>query len=151
WRDLDALYAAGARGLFDEAAIHPFSRHVRNVVRIVRYARRVMRRHGDARTPLALTEVAWSSGAGRAGHVYGWETTQRGQARRLRAALRPLARQRRQLRISRVVWYTWLSPAPGSRYSFDYAGLRRLDARGRIVDKPALRAFRRTARQISGR
>jgi hypothetical protein len=150
WEGLDAIYEAGGRRWFDEAAIHPFSMRVRNVVRIVRYARRVMRSHGDARKPLALTEVSWSSAKGKAVNVYGWEMTEAGQARRVKEGLEALARVRRELRISRVVWFTWLSPAEGSAWSFDYSGLRKLSD-GRVVDKPALKAFRRVARRLIGR
>jgi hypothetical protein len=147
WLDLRAVYKAGGRGLFDVAAIHPFSGKVRNVVRIARYARREMRRAGDGRTPLLLSEVSWSSGAGQATHTYGWETSERGQASRLRAAATAFVRERVRLRLAGFYWYTWLSPAPGSPESFDYSGLRRLDADGRVVDKPALAAFRSVARR----
>jgi hypothetical protein len=150
WQDLAEVYAAGARGLFDEAAIHPFSRRVSNVMKIVRLARAEMRRRGDARVPLLLTEVSWSSGRGRSTFNYGWETTERGQAERVGQALRALSRERTRLRIGGVWWYTWLSPPLGDRESFSYAGLRRL--RGdRVVDKPARSAFSRAVRRLAGR
>ena len=82
-----ALRAPAARGLFDAAAIHPFSARVSNVVKIVRLARGVMRKRGDARKPLMLTEVSWSSGKGESTFNYGWETTERGQATKVREAL----------------------------------------------------------------
>src|SRR3712207_8666952 len=65
WEDLARMYRAGARGTFDAAAIHPFSRRVTNVLKIVELARREMRRRGDARKPLLLTEISWTSGRGR--------------------------------------------------------------------------------------
>jgi len=145
WEDLAALYRAGGRAHFDVAAVHPFSRRVENVVKIVRLARGVMTRAGDGRAPLALTEVSWSSGKGRSTFNYGWEFDERGQAARVREALPALAAQRRRLRLDSVHWYTWLSPAVGERESFSYAGLRRLGGGG-IVSKPALTAFRRAVR-----
>ncbi len=145
WRDLAALYRAGGRGQFDVAAIHPFSRRVENVLKIVRLARDAMRRAGDARAPLALTEVSWTSGQGRSTLNYGWETTERGQAERLRAALTGIVRLRRSHRLHSVHWYTWLSPEVGDDESFSYAGLRRLRGGG-IVSKPALAALRRVTR-----
>lgn len=150
WIDLRKLYAAGGRRYFDAAAIHPFSRRVSNVLKIVRLARAEMRRRGDARKPLLLTEVSWSSGKGRSSFNYGWETTESGQARKVRDALRALARERRKLRIGAVYWYTWLSPAVGDDESFSYSGLRKLRG-GRPVSKPAYRAFKRTVRQLRSR
>jgi hypothetical protein len=147
WRGLGRLYSAGARGLFDAAAVHPFSRRVGNVVEIVRRGRRTMRRRGDARVPLVLSEISWSSGKGRSTLNYGWETTERGQAARVRAVVAALARQRRRLRIQAFYWYTWLSPRPGDAESFAYSGLRRLDGSGRPVAKPAQRAFRLAVRR----
>jgi len=148
WEDLAALYRAGGRGLFDAAAIHPFSRRVSNVVKIVRLAREEMRRRGDARVPLMLTEVSWSSGKGRSTFNYGWETTERGQARKVSEALSALARERVRLGIGGVWWYTWLSPKLGDDESFSYAGLRRLRG-GKPVDKPARAAFRRAVRRLT--
>jgi hypothetical protein len=108
-----------------------------------------MRRHGDRRTPLALTELSWSSGAGHSAFNYGWETTEQGQAQRIRTALPRLAAQRGALRLDAVYWYTWLSRPIGGRDSFDYSGLRRLDPTGAIVDKPALAAYRSTVRVLT--
>jgi hypothetical protein len=149
WIDLRAVYAAGGRRWFDVAAAHPFSARVANVVKIVGLVRREMRRAGDARKPLLVTETSWSSGAGRSTLNYGWETTEAGQAARVRAALSALARTRLRYRLAGVYWYTWLSPAPGAADSFAYSGLRRLDAAGRPVTKPALRAFRTVARRLA--
>ena len=150
WDDLSTLYDAGARGLFDAAAIHPFSARVANVVKIVRLARSAMRAHGDGKVPLLLTEVSWSSGKGRSSFNYGWETTEQGQAAKVREALRALAAQRTRLGIGGVWWYTWLSPAVGDDESFSYSGLRRLSG-GRPVNKPAFTAFKQTVRQLRSR
>jgi hypothetical protein len=50
-----------------------------------------------------------------------------------------------------VYWYTWMSPAIGGKDSFDYSGLRRLDAAGHPVSKPALKAYRTVARRFERR
>ena len=147
WEDLRKLYAAGARGLFDAAAIHPFSRRPSNVMKIVRLARRVMRRKGDNGVPLVLSEISWSSGKGRSTFNYGWEMTEKGQARKIRKILPRLARARKRKGIQAVYWYTWLSPPVGEAESFSYAGLRRMRD-GKPVAKPALRAFSRTVRKL---
>lgn len=148
WEELPQLYRAGARPHFDVAAIHPFSRRPSNVLKIVRLARRAMARHRDGRTPLLLTEVSWSSGKGRSSFNYGWETTERGQADRIRQALPLLARHRKRYRIAGLHWYTWLSPKLGDDESFSYAGLRRLRADGTPVSKPAYGAFKSVTRKL---
>ncbi|MEA2302765.1 MAG: polysaccharide biosynthesis protein PslG [Solirubrobacteraceae bacterium] len=150
WLDLRKLYAAGARSFFDVAAIHPFSRRVSNVVRLVRLARTEMRKAGDARKPVMLTEVSWSSGQGESQYNYGWETTEAGQAERIRALLPKLAAQRVSLRIAGLYWYTWLSRPVGGLDSFDYSGLRRVGPDGKVVDKPALTAFAQTVHRLTG-
>jgi hypothetical protein len=150
WEDLDLLYRAGGGPYFDEAAVHPFSKRVSNVVKIVELARRTMRRRGDRRKRLVLSEVSWSSGKGQSTFNYGWEVSERGQAKRVSQALRALARKRRSLRISTVYWYTWLSPAVGEPESFHYSGLRHMED-GRPVAKPAYHAFKRTVRRLRKR
>ena len=150
WEDLRDLYRAGARGSFDAAAIHPFSRRVSNVLKIVRLARAAMRRAGDARKPIMLTEVSWSSGRGQSTFNYGWEMDEAGQAARVREALTALARERERLRIGGIWWYTWLSPPVGDDESFSYSGLRRVRD-GRPVSKPAYGAFKQTVRRLRAR
>lgn len=147
WEELDDIYEAGGRGAFDIAAIHPFSRRPSNVLKIVKLARRAMVRGGDRNAPLLLTEVSWSSGKGRSTKNYGWEMTEKGQAKMLREGVSLLARNRKTLGIAGFYWFTWLSPAPGSKQSFDYSGLRKMNGH-RPVSKPALKAYRKVARQF---
>lgn len=148
WIDLRKLYAAGARRWFDVAAIHPFSARVANVVKIATLARRSMRAAGDARKPLLLSELSWSSGAGHSSFNYGWETTEAGQAQRVRAVLTALAAKRTSLGLAGLYWYTWLSRPIGGRDSFDYGGLRRVGPDGVPVDKPALLAWRQALARL---
>jgi hypothetical protein len=109
-----------------------------------------MRRNGGT-VPVWLTEVAWSSSAGDTADRYAtWDTTERGQARMVTAALGALAAKRRALRIQQVDWYTWISPHATHAPWFSYAGLSRL-ASGHIVRKPALSAYAAVARRLEGR
>jgi hypothetical protein len=148
WTALRAVYRAGGRRYFDAVALHPYTGKPRNVVRLVELARREMRRAGDPRKPVWVTELSWPAALGKTKTTRGFETTDAGQARRLREGLRRLAAARRRLRIERVYWYTWLS-SEHSPNSFDYSGLRRM--RGdRVVSVPALTAFRRAARALQG-
>jgi hypothetical protein len=148
WRALRSVYRAGGRRSFDAVALHPYTGKPRNVVRLVRLARRVMRRHHDRRKPVWVTELSWPAAKGKTNNTAGFETTDNGQARRLREGLRRLAAARRRLRIERVYWYTWLS-VEGTPNSFDYSGLRR-QRDGQYVDVPALAVFRRAARRLEG-
>jgi hypothetical protein len=145
WRELASLYRAGVKGLFDVAAVHPFSGRPTNSLQITRLNREVMNRAGDHR-PIWLTELTWSSAKGKTKNIHGWETTARGQADRLRAAYRLYLRAARSLRLQRIYWYTWASPDRDSPNSFDWSGLRAWRPDGTFVDKPALRAFRAVVR-----
>jgi hypothetical protein len=145
WRSLAAVYRQpGARRLFDEVAIHPYTRQVGGLATILGYVRAVMRRNGDARKPISVTEFGWPSAQGKA-VGFGIETTERGQAVRVARALRLLARVRVRLGIAAVYWYTWSAREQGSDSIFPYSALRRHEPTGTVTSKPALRAFRATA------
>jgi hypothetical protein len=148
WTALRRIYAAGGRGAFDAVALHPYTRRPRDVVRLVRYARRVMRKRGDGNVPVWITELSWPAAKGTVDRPVGFEVSDAGQAARLGAALTLLAAERRRLRIARVFWYTWLSSERGPS-AFDWSGLRRERA-GKRISAPALAAFRRQARRLEG-
>jgi hypothetical protein len=148
WTALRSVYRAGGRNAFDVVALHPYTGKPRNVVRLVEFARREMRRAHDRLRPVWITELSWPAAKGRTKNTPGFETDDRGQAQRLADGLERLAKARRRLKIDKVIWYTWLS-REGSVNSFDWSGLRRL-RRGRLVTAPALGAFRRTARRLQG-
>lgn len=144
---LRAIYRAGGRKHFDVAAVHPFTQRVSGVGELIERARATMRSYGDARKPLVVSELSWPSAKGKVRFGYGYEQTEKGQAARLAEALPYLARRRRELRIERVYWYTWLTREVDRAYPFDYAGLRRLEG-DRVVAKPALAAYRRTVLRL---
>jgi hypothetical protein len=146
WIALRSIYRAGGRGAFDVVALHPYTGRPRNVIRLVEFARREMRRFRDGRLPVWLTELSWPASQGKTGGVQGFITTERGQADRLRLALSLLARDRKRLRIGRVIWYTWLS-REGSRDAFNWSGLRRQRG-GRVVSARSLAVFRRAAKRL---
>ena len=149
WNALESLYAAGARGSFDAVAIHPYTARPADVLRIVRYARGVMRRHHDGRRPIWITEFSWAAAAGKVADPPSWAAvTERVQARRLDRLMRRMVAARKRLRIARVFWYTWLSIEAGPS-AFDWSGLRRVRDGGR-VDARVLTVFRRWARRLEG-
>ena len=147
WDALEQVYRAGGRRWFDAVALHPFTRAPDDVLRIIERNRTVMARHADGGKPIYLSELSWPSSRGQIPVRYGYETDERGQARRLVRALRLLSAARRRLGIRRVYWYTWLTRETSEDYPFDYAGLRRLGAT-RVRSKPALLAYRRIARSL---
>jgi hypothetical protein len=146
WKDLTKLYKAHVKGLFDVAAVHPFSGFPINSVKIVRSNRRVMDHYGDTRKPIWLTELTWTSAKGKTKNVHNWETTEAGQAKRLTEGYTLYLKERRKLKLQRIYWYTWAGyDSPPN--SFDYSGLRHSDADGHLSNKPALAAFRKITRR----
>ena len=148
WRALSDVYAAGARGLFDAVAIHPYSP---SPVRTVRYARHVMRTNGDRALPIWITEFAWPAAPNPpdwAVTAFGGPITDSQQARLLHRTMRRFVAARERLGIARLIWYTWLSnEATESLNPWNYAGLRRV-RNGVRISAPALKAFRRWARRL---
>ena len=107
-----------------------------------------MRAYGDGKRPVWITELSFPAAKGKVDHPFGFETTQSGQVKRLKASLRSLAKQRRKLHVQRVFWYAWLT-TENRTSSFSWSGLRRLRD-GRIVSSPALPAFQSVAAQLEG-
>jgi polysaccharide biosynthesis protein PslG len=149
WRDLERLFDRGGATLrFDVAAVHPFSGRPSNSVKIVALNRRVLNRHRAKGKPIWLTELTWSSAKGKKRKVtQNWETTEAGQAQRLRAAYGLFVKARKVLKLQRIYWYTWVTVDRDSPNSFDYSGLRTERPDGTVVDKPAARAFRAMVRR----
>lgn len=150
WNAMKAAYDAGLSGdVYDVAGMHPFSGRVANVLKIVRLNRKVMNANGDSRKPIMVTEITWPSAIGtEATTTTGFETTAAGQAKKLTQAYKGFLRYRTKWRIQNVIWSTWLTSDAGSRNSFDWSGLRRLDPAdpiGAPLDKPALAAYRTLA------
>jgi hypothetical protein len=145
WESITQLYRADAKGVFDVIAIHPYTYEVKNVLRLVRYARRSLKQAGDGSRPLWLTEVTWSSGK-RPGHMpFPFETTVTDQAKRLSEALPLLIAQRKALGVDRIYWENWISGDRNHANPFDFSGLRVLRADGSVRSKPAYFAFKKVA------
>ena len=140
WTFLRRLYEIpGFRRSYDAIALHPYSPTIDDLRTQLALARRIMVRNGDRRTPLALTEVGWSSDDGPAPLQVG----RRQQAALLRRAF-ALAGERRW-RITDVQWYAWEdATAVEPLCSFcENTGL--FDLSGR--PKPAWRSYKTAARQ----
>jgi len=139
-RYLTALYRVrGIRRDFDAVAIHPYARNKAGVLDGIARARAIMRRNGDARTPLWVTEVGWAT-AGRSPFT----TSRAGQEARTASTLRALIGVRRRHRIKAVIWFAYQDRAlrSGERdWWAIHTGL--FDVRGN--PKPAWSAYRQIA------
>jgi hypothetical protein len=148
WDALQSLYDKGhIKGKFDVAALHPYTGSAGRVVKAAKLFRAVLKKHGDGRKPVWITELAWPASKGRVGPPKGLAalpTTDRGMATRLTRAYILLRSSRV---VQRAYWYTWASAYQKSDGIFGFTGLQRYDAAsGRFLATPALRAFRAVAR-----
>jgi polysaccharide biosynthesis protein PslG len=104
WRYLRALYRRpGARRDFDGVAAHPYASSFAGVREQVARARGTMRRAGDRRADIWITEIGIASGTG----DDPFEVGPRRQARHLRTSFAFLRRHRRALALRAVVWFSW--------------------------------------------
>ena len=103
-----------------------------------------MRRRGDARKPVWITELGWASDGPPSEFTVGGA----GQATHVEDALRALAGARARLGLRGVIYFGWRDGLPyeGGR---DFWGLHTglLDLRGR--PKPALASFEAAVRGLS--
>jgi hypothetical protein len=152
WRDLGKIYAIkGARKLFDVAAVNGFTSTPKNVVLFLQLVRRAMNHLGDRRKGLLYTEMSWPSAIGQSIKHLDWDTTEAGQARKIATVLPMLAAQRRSLRLHAFYYYTWMTEEyQGAFDDFNFAGLVRYQPNQKIIDKPALKAFKHAALRLEG-
>ena len=139
----------GIRGSFDIAALHLYTGKPENVVEGVRLFRQVMKRHGDRRKPVWMTEFGITASKGRTtapASQRTLRTTDRGMASFLHDAYRLLADNDRGLRLRRAYWYTWASSYERGAEIFRFTGLYRY-ADGGFDAKPALAEYRASARR----
>jgi hypothetical protein len=139
-RYLPALYRVpGFKEAFDVAAPEGYAVRPRDVPRILRLTRRIMRRYRDTRKPLFVTEMSWSTG----GPPFPFTTSEAGQAARLKASWKILRACRSRWRLRRVYWFSYADQAPsGGDYWGFHNGL--VQTSGRV--KPAWHTFLRFLR-----
>ena len=151
WEEIEVLYQHGVKRYFDIAALQIFPQTVRRAVKATRFFRDAMRRRGDGRKPIYLTEITWPASKGRTeGIKYQRQETPLGMAARLSEVYSAMARRRRQLGVGKVFWYTWASPYGRGGSIFDYAGLQRYTGGNVFEAQPALGAYQRSARRYQG-
>ncbi len=101
---LSRLYRAGdVKRHFDGVALHPYVARARAMGAQIENLRRIMRVHGDSRTPIYVTELGWGSRSG----PTRWERGLYGQARQLSQAFSMLSANRLRWRVGGAWWFTW--------------------------------------------
>jgi hypothetical protein len=151
WEEIEELYAVGRiKRAFDVAALQIFPQTVRRSVVATKLFRQALRRRGDRRKPIYLTEISWPASKGRTPRVR-WlaHETSRSMAAKLAGAYAQLAKKRRALGLERVYWFTWATRYGRGGSVFNYAGLQQY-REGEFKAKPALGAFERVARKLEG-
>jgi hypothetical protein len=150
WVSLQQIYTAGGGGLFDIAAVHPYTHSPAGVLEIVAINRRTMARNGDGNKPISLTEMGWSTKTSGTflGRGITWNTNLAGQAHNLTSAYTALAKSRAKMHIQSVYWFTWYTPEnSGSDDWENFSGLRR-GSTDAPKSKPALAAYSKVAHQL---
>jgi hypothetical protein len=103
---------------FDGVALHPYVARARAMGAQIANLRRIMRVHGDAATPIYVTELGWGSSSG----PTRWERGLYGQANQLSRAFAMLSTHRLDWRIGGAWWFTWTDEG-GSCHFCRSAGL----------------------------
>jgi hypothetical protein len=149
WTFLAELYKKGRiRGYYDVAALHPYTTKAKGVITLAKRFRIVMRRYRDSRKPLWITELGLPASKGKRKSKSPLQTTDEGMADFLTTSMeKVIAGQRsRNVRVSRVYWYSWASVYQGDIFRF--TGLRTYDPSSQTLsDKPALASYVDSARR----
>ena len=162
WKAMTDLLKAGARRYLDVVSVHPFTndstsakKSAQRVLEILRLVRERMVRGGARNVPMILSEMTWPASQGKApkGAQLHFSVNTAGQAARLKAVYKSLARARRKLRVTNAYWYTWATSydrsGPLSVMAFNFSGLMRF--RGGVFSaKPILRVYTKVAASYQG-
>ena len=149
WDYLYEIYGAGGKKYFDYVALHPFTTDVEGLVTIIEESRKIMMIHGDSGKHLLVTEMSWPSARGKTSRRYPFDETEAGQAKKLAAGYKLLAKEHKRLKLDAVYWYTWTTTDNAPVESFGYAGITKL-VNGKVVRKPAYGSLRATALPLEG-
>jgi hypothetical protein len=151
-QDLEHLYKVGKiHGHFDVGAVHPYTAQKGGVLTLAKAYKDVMKKHGDGKLRLWVTEVGLPASKGKTSDKSPLQTDDAGMAKFLKNTYRDLIANRKKLKIDHVFWYTWGSVYKG--WIFKWTGLS-LYARDHGKDvfkaKPAFKAYHDLARTMEG-
>jgi len=151
WKYLQHLYDKGRiKGAFDVAALHPYTSKASGILTLTKRFRIVLRRNGDSKRPLWLTEVGLPASKGRINSSNKLQTTDEGMADFLTTAMEKLAAGQTQsnVRVSRVYWYNWASVYCCEQFRF--TGLLAYDNKNAVTPKPAFDRYVQVAQRYEG-
>jgi hypothetical protein len=98
------MYGAGrVKPFFDGIALHPYVGEPEAMGRQLANLRRIMRRYGDTRAALYVTELGWGSDQG----PTRWQRGLLGQADALSQSFEMLSANRQRWGVRGVWWFTW--------------------------------------------
>jgi hypothetical protein len=135
---LKKLYAvSGIKAYFDATALHPYMPTLDKVKQTIKQFRAAMVSHGDAATPMWISELAWGSAPPDSGGINKGPS---GQAQLLTKAYKLVLANRRAWNVQRLYWYLLRDPVdPVASCSFcASAGILKPNR----IRKPAYNAFK---------
>jgi hypothetical protein len=137
------MYRAGARKAFDTLALNPYGKSPSGGLRLVRSIRRVMKKHGDRKGKIWVTEFGWAT----SGKSKKFRVSSKTQARWVPILLKKLRRAKRSLNLRGVIYYNWRDANPYPPNYQDFFGLHTglLNTDGSA--KAAFYTFRKVARR----
>jgi len=151
WNEFRRLYRHGAKGSFDVAALHVYPQTQVRVQLAVKRVRAELRRAGDRRARIFLTEVSFPASKGRTKPIRGQsQETPRTMARKVERLYASLIRDRPRTGLDRVYWYTWASDYVRRSSNFNFAGLLASPDGMMFTRQPALEAYKRSALRFQG-
>ena len=108
WKFLKRLYRVkGVASRFDAVALHPYSPNLFGIKAQIELARKQMRRAGDGRTPIWITELGWGSGGTNGSDLI---KSRAGQKKMLRKSFNLILDRRGKWKIRHLLWFAWRDP-----------------------------------------
>jgi hypothetical protein len=151
WKYLQHLYDKGKiKGSFDVAALHPYTSKADGIITLTKRFRIVLRRNGDSKRPLWITEMGLPASKGRIDSNNKLQTTDEGMADYLERAYDVLVKNRKSslAKVARAYWYNWASVYCCEQFRF--TGLLQYDNKMTVTPKPAYERFVAVARRYEG-
>jgi hypothetical protein len=151
WKYLDHLYRRGKiKGAFDIAALHPYTSKPEGILTLTKRFRIVLRRNGDSKRPLWLTEVGLPASKGRINSSNKLQTTDEGMADFLERSFEVIIANRTKSlsKVVRVYWYNWASVYCCEQFRF--TGLLTYDNKNTVTPKPAFDRYVLVAQRHQG-
>ena len=122
------MYKAGGKKWFDTIAVNAYAKNTKDLNRRIKLVRKVMKKRGDKKAELWITEIGWAD-AGKKGPFV---KSPKGQAREIKKAIAWIGKNRKRHKLRGFVYYQWRDALPyragidADTWGF-HAGLLKLD------------------------